>query len=80
MKKLRDKPSGVIVHTNMEISQGNTLCSYLYLKLKCHAFHFLFSLFSSTKSENKKVEQSLPREGGLAPVREGRCWGNRVGG
>jgi hypothetical protein len=57
MKKIReDKPTGVIIHTYMEVSQGNSLCSYLYLKLKCHDFHFIFSL---TKSENRKEEQVL---------------------
>jgi hypothetical protein len=40
MKKIRvDKPFGVIVHIYMEISQGNSLCSYLYPnKQKCHFF------------------------------------------
>jgi hypothetical protein len=33
MKKIRrDKPIGVIIHMCMEISKGNSLCSYLYLK------------------------------------------------
>jgi hypothetical protein len=45
----------------MEISQGNSLYSYLYLKLKCHVFHFIFSLFPFTKSENKREEQVLHR-------------------
>jgi hypothetical protein len=41
MKKIRgDKPSGVIIHTYMKISQGNSMCTYLYLKLKCHTFIF----------------------------------------
>jgi hypothetical protein len=41
VKKIRgDKPIGVIIHTYMEISQGNSL----YLKLKCYVFHFMFSL------------------------------------
>jgi hypothetical protein len=45
MKKTRgDNPIGAIIHKYMEISQGNFLCSYLYLKLKCHVFHFIFSL------------------------------------
>jgi hypothetical protein len=45
MKKLRgDKPIGVTIHTYMEISQGNSLCSYLYLKVKCPVFSFIFSL------------------------------------
>jgi hypothetical protein len=29
----RDEPNGVVIHICMEISQGNPLCSYLYLKL-----------------------------------------------
>jgi hypothetical protein len=34
MKKIRgDKPIGVIIHTYMEISQENSLHTYLYLKL-----------------------------------------------
>jgi hypothetical protein len=50
MKKIRgDKPIGVIIHIYMELSQGNSLCSYLYLKLKCPVFCFISSLFSSTK-------------------------------
>jgi hypothetical protein len=36
----------------MEISQGNSLCSYLYLKLKCHVFviSFLFFLLQNQKT------------------------------
>jgi hypothetical protein len=72
MKKIRgDKPSEVIIHIYMEILQGNSLCSYLHLKLKCHVFHFIFSLFSSTKLENRRVEQAV---GGR------KCWRKRVGG
>jgi hypothetical protein len=68
MKKIRGvKLIGVIMHIYMEISQGNALCSYLYF-----FFHF-----SSTKSENRKVEQVLHQggEGGgreLVPVGRGR--------
>jgi hypothetical protein len=43
----------------MEIPQGNSLCSYLYLKLP-KMLCFSFYLFSSTKSENRRVEQVLP--------------------
>jgi hypothetical protein len=61
MKKIRgDKPSGLIIHTDMEISQGNSLCSYLYLKLKCHVFYIIFSLFYSRILEKKRAEQALP--------------------
>jgi hypothetical protein len=63
MKKIRgDKTIESITNICMEISQGNSLCSYLYLKLeKCHSFLFFFSLFSSTKLENMRAEQILPR-------------------
>jgi hypothetical protein len=61
MKKIRGYESiGVIIHIYMEISQENSLCSYVYLKqAKCHFF-----LFSSTKSENRRTEQVLPSEEG----------------
>jgi hypothetical protein len=48
MKKIRgNKLTGAIIHIYMEISQGNFLCSYLYLKqakMSCFPFH-LFSFF-----------------------------------
>jgi hypothetical protein len=57
MKKIRgDKPIGLIIHIYMELSQGNSQC---YLKLKCHVFHFIFSL------TNRRAEQILPGVGGL---------------
>jgi hypothetical protein len=31
--------------------------------LKCYVFHFIFSLFSSKKPENRREEQVLPRAG-----------------
>jgi hypothetical protein len=40
----------------MKRTQGNSLCSYLYLKL---AKTSCFYLFSSTKSENRLAEQVL---------------------
>jgi hypothetical protein len=46
MKKIRgDKPVGVIIHTYMEISQGNSLCIYLYLKQAKMSFVFVLYLF-----------------------------------
>jgi hypothetical protein len=72
MKRIRgDKPVGVITHIYMEMSQGNSLYSCLYPKLS-HVFHFVFSLFSSTKSGNRKTEQVLAREEGWRHGRE-RC-------
>jgi hypothetical protein len=45
MKKIREgKTIEVIIHTYMEISQGNSLCGYLYLKLTCHVFILSFLL------------------------------------
>jgi hypothetical protein len=55
----------------MEIPQGNSMYNYLYLKqtkMSCFSFY----LFSSVKSENRKVEQSCLRER-IGINREGRC-------
>jgi hypothetical protein len=72
MKKIRgDKTTGVIIHTCMEIPQGNSLCSYLYLK-QTKTSCFSFSFFSSIKLENRRAEQVLLSEGGLAPLEGGR--------
>jgi hypothetical protein len=62
-------------------TQGNLLCSYLYLKLiKHHIFHFIFYVFSSTKLENRRVEQILWGIRGLASLEgeSGRERGKRV--
>jgi hypothetical protein len=54
---------------SMEISQGISLCSYLYLKQqKCLVFLCIFYLFSSTKSENRRAEQVLPRGKWVTPA------------
>jgi hypothetical protein len=50
----------------METSQGNSLknvnkATFLSNNLKCHVFHFLFS---STKLENRRIEEVLHREEG----------------
>jgi hypothetical protein len=61
MKKIRgDKPMGVTIHTYMEIPQGNSLHSHLYLK-QTKMSTFSFYLFSFTKLENRRAEQILPR-------------------
>jgi hypothetical protein len=73
MKKVRgDKPLEVIIYI-MKMSQGNSLYSYLYLKhvkMSCFSFY----LFSSTKSENRRVEQVLHWWGGVAPVGVESWW------
>jgi hypothetical protein len=71
MKKNRgDEPIGVVMHTYMEVSQGNCLCSYPYLK---QAKNVIFFLFSSAVSKNRRVEQVM-RWVGSVPVRVGRWW------
>jgi hypothetical protein len=47
----------------METTKGNSLCSYLYLKLEkmsCFSFNLLY--FFLYKLENKRVEQVLQGE------------------
>jgi hypothetical protein len=79
MKKIRgDKPMEVIIHIYLEISQGNSLCSYLYLKqAKMPWFSFYLFFFSFYKIEQKNRVSPVLRES-LALV--GRCWGKEVGG
>jgi hypothetical protein len=42
----------------METSQGNSLCYFKLAKMH-HIFLFIFYLFPSTKSDNRRVEQVL---------------------
>jgi hypothetical protein len=58
----------------MEISQGKSLCSYLYLKLKCHVFILSFVFFFPTKTENRREEQVL-LVGRDDTSGRGRLWG-----
>jgi hypothetical protein len=73
MKKIRgDKPSGVIVDIYMEISQGNSLCSYLYLKqakMSCFSF-YLFSYFYKIGEHEVRTRHIQGRR--VAPVGIGR--------
>jgi hypothetical protein len=68
MKKNRDEPPGLIIHIYMELSQGNSLHSYLYLKQATMSFFSSF-FFSSTKSENSRTEKIL--SGVMEPVGSG---------
>jgi hypothetical protein len=54
MKKNRDEPIGVIMHIYMEIPQGSSLCSYLYLKQAKMSFFFFFFFFFFYKIEEKE--------------------------
>jgi hypothetical protein len=80
MKKIRgDESVGIIIHTNMEISQENSPCSYLYLKQAKMSSFFFFSFFSSTKSENRRAGQVPPR-GWAGTSGKSRWWGKGVRG
>jgi hypothetical protein len=51
----------IAIYMCMEAALGISLCSCLYLKLaKCYIFLITSYDFSSTKSENKRMEQVLP--------------------
>jgi hypothetical protein len=55
----------VAIHECMEAMLEIFLYSYLYPKLaKRYIFLIISDAFSSTKSENKRVEQVLPGSGG----------------
>jgi hypothetical protein len=50
-------------------------------KQKCHVFLIIFSLFSSTKSANRRTEQVLQGwQGGSDTSSGGVWWGKQVGG
>jgi hypothetical protein len=67
MKKIKgDKPIGV--------KEIPCVATFISNKLKCHVFHFLFSLLSSTQLENRRVEQVLPRREGWYQWDGGGGW------
>jgi hypothetical protein len=70
MTKNREEPIGVIIHIYMEISQGKSLCIYLYFKQQKNtiSFFLFFFPFSSTKSENRRADRTWGNGGRLVPV------------
>jgi hypothetical protein len=60
----RDEQTWVAIHMCMETMLGISLYSYLYLKLAKTPCLSYYLVFSSTKLENKRVEQALPGSGG----------------
>jgi hypothetical protein len=90
MQKIRGaKPIGVILYMYgdyniiiyMQISQGNSLYSYLYLKqakISCFSF-YLFSFFFYKIGE-QDGKTCPAQEEGLAPVGGRRDWGKEVAG
>jgi hypothetical protein len=74
MKKIgRDKPIGLIPHVYREISQGNSLCSYFYLK-QANIIIFFFLSFFFYKIREQEVGTSLPVGGGVGTNERGRWW------
>jgi hypothetical protein len=75
-KMIGNKPIGVIIHIYIEILQGNSLWSYLYLKQgKMTHFLFISSLFFFYKireEEGGPVQVEGVGLRGLAPVELGR--------
>jgi hypothetical protein len=68
MKKIRgDTPVGVIIHIYLEISQGNSLCSYLK-EAKMPSFSFYPFSFFFYKIGEQEGRTSPAKGGGLAPV------------
>jgi hypothetical protein len=76
----RDTPTGGITHTCIEISQGNSLSIYHYLKLAkmpCFSSSLFFFVFCKIREQKSRTG---PVQGmGLAPVGEGTWWVKGVG-
>jgi hypothetical protein len=78
----RDEPIGVVIHICVEITQGNSLYSYLYLKLAktpCSSFFFVWFFFYKIRDQEGGTgcvgqgEERRVGGGGLALV-GGRRW------
>jgi hypothetical protein len=54
----------VVIHMCREAMPGIFLYSYLNLKQKHYVFLIISYVFSSTKLENKRAAQAVPRSGG----------------
>jgi hypothetical protein len=68
-----DEPVRVVIYICMETTQGNSLCSYLYLKLaKMSCFSFYLFSFYFYKVGEQSMEQVL--------VGGWHCWSGWGGG
>jgi hypothetical protein len=67
-KNWSNKPVGVIIHIYVEVSQGNSLCIYHYLKqakVLCFSFNLLsFFLYRIIEQEGRTIPA---QGGGLTP-------------
>jgi hypothetical protein len=70
---------GAVIHICMETTQENSQCSYLYLKL-AKTSCFSFYLFSSTKLEDRRAEQVLPKVRVVGTGGRGEVFEKGVGG
>jgi hypothetical protein len=68
----RDEPVGVVIYICMETTQGNSLCSYLYLKLanpSCFSiYHLCFFFYKIGEQEGPTGSARGLGVGSLAPV------------
>jgi hypothetical protein len=56
----RDEPIGVVIYMCMETTQGNSLYSYVYLKLaKMPCFSYYYLCFFFYKIREQEAEQIL---------------------
>jgi hypothetical protein len=78
----RDEPTGVVIHMCMETTQGNSLCSSLYLKvakMPCFCYyplHFFFYKIGEQEGRTGSAQWGW----GLALVGGRRQWGKGVRG
>jgi hypothetical protein len=72
----RDEPIWVVTHMHGNNTRKLPMY-YLYLKLAKTPCSSMFYVFSSTKLENRREEQFLPRAGGGGWYwwEQGRWWG-----
>jgi hypothetical protein len=62
MKKIRDKPNGVIIYTWKYHKETPFVATFTSNKLKCHGFHFIFSPFFFNKIREQESGTS-PTQG-----------------
>jgi hypothetical protein len=68
----RGETLGAVIYICMGTAQGNSLYSYLYLKLaKSHIFHFIYYAFSFIKSENRRCDRFCLGRGVGGQLKEG---------
>jgi hypothetical protein len=79
----RGEPIGATIQICMEMTQGNSMCSGIFLSQTSKNFVFLFlsfMFFFFTKSENRRAEQVLPWEWGVGTGGSGNVAGTSTEG